>query len=133
VGVGAVAVAVVASLALLPPAAGRPRPRAVLALVGFFLRTAVLGGVDVARRALARTPPTDGWWHRHELRLPPDRGRLLFVAMIGLLPGTVTGACEPDGLLVHVLAADLDPALTLDALERHVAAALGVEIDGERP
>lgn len=102
-GLPAAAAAAWVSLRLLPPAPNRPHlVPAVLALL-HFLRQSVLGGIDVARRALDPRMPLAPGLITCELRLPPGPARNAFRAEISLLPGTLVAAVEGDTLTIHCL------------------------------
>ena len=99
------AVAVVAatwvSLRLLPPGAWRPRP---VALAGFALRFAwlsVLGGWDVARRALAPQMSLRPGFVAYPVRFPPGVARNVFATLTSLIPGTVPAGNDGGALLYH--------------------------------
>lgn len=55
--------------------------------VPFFLKHSILGGVDVARRALRPTMPIDPIMVESVLRLPPGSPQVLLTNMVSLLPG----------------------------------------------
>lgn len=130
-GVLAVPLAVALSLRLMPP--GRPlRPGRMLALLpGFHLRS-VLGGVDVAQRALAPAMPLAPGWISVPVALPPA-GRVVLGAELSLMPGTLAAGSEGGRLLVHVLDRTADPARAIRAEEARIAAVLGPSADGDGP
>ncbi|WP_018872003.1 Na+/H+ antiporter subunit E [Thioalkalivibrio sp. ALJ16] len=116
----AIVLAAVASL-LLP--AGRPlplRPVALPGLLGFFLRSSFLGGLDVARRALDPHLPIrpDFLTYRTELAHGPPL--TLFMAVVSLLPGTLSVRLEGRLLTLHVLDRDADTRAALIALEQRI-------------
>jgi len=100
-GAFAVPVAAWLSLRLLP--AWRPVRvwRLVLHLPSF-LAGSVLGGLDVARRALVPQMPLDPGWVEAPARLS-DGGRILMGAELSLMPGTLAAGMHGDRLLVHLL------------------------------
>ncbi|MDZ7709501.1 MAG: Na+/H+ antiporter subunit E [Roseovarius sp.] len=67
-----------------------------------FVAGSVLGGFDVARRALAPHMPLDPGWVEVPARLP-DGGRVLMGAELSLMPGTLAAGMRGDRLLVHLL------------------------------
>lgn len=127
-GLVAVPLAVAVSVALLPPR--RPavplhrRLPAVAGLAGWFLVRSVLGGVDVARRAVSRPVDLEPGLVEHRLSLPAGLARVLVADLTSLLPGTLSVELEGDLLVVHVLDEQQPVARQLVELERRVAAAV---------
>ena len=76
------------------------------AFLGFFLKHMLLGGWDVARRALQPRCPLQPAWHPYPLTSQSPRVRLLLSAMVGLLPGTLASRVDADEMRVHVVTAD---------------------------
>lgn len=69
----------------------------------FFLRSALVGGADVARRAVhVRCPIAPAWVH-YRFRSHDSQVRLLVSAIVGLFPGTLASKIEGDRMHVHVL------------------------------
>ncbi len=119
----AVILAAAASLALPP---GRPlalRPRAVPGLVACFLRASFLGGVDVARRALDPRLPIAPAFVAYRSDLPHGPPLTLFMAVISLLPGTLSVRLEGRLLTLHVLDRHADIQTALADLEARIRAA----------
>jgi multicomponent Na+:H+ antiporter subunit E len=122
------------SLALAPPARSRLRPAGAIRFVPFFVRQSLLGGMDVARRALAPARPIEPDFIAYPLRLPVGAPRTTFTAVVSLLPGTLSTELVDDALIIHVLDRRLDAAATLANLERRVADLYGVDLpSGEVP
>jgi multicomponent Na+:H+ antiporter subunit E len=122
------------SLALVPPARSRLRPAGAIRFVPFFVRQSLLGGIDVARRALAPARPIEPDFIAYHLRLPAGAPRTTFTAVVSLLPGTLSTELTDDALIIHVLDRRLDTAATLANLERRVADMFGVDLPpGEVP
>ncbi len=136
-GAVSVAAATVLSLALIPPQ-GTPQPArwprrfwfgAVLAC--WFLGQSVAGGVDVARRALHRSPDIEPAVVRAPVELPEGHARQLAMLMMNLMPGSMiqrtpkeSAAPDQEDLLeLHTLSAALDPADQWARLQRRVAQA----------
>lgn len=130
-GAAVVAAATLGSIALTPPSPGAHR-RHPLPLLGFFLVGSVRGGWDVARRALAPRLPLSPVLLPFRTRLPEGPPRRLFTSILSLMPGSLSAGFDGRDVLVHALA-DRGDALhdDLRRLERHVAAALGVALEGE--
>ncbi|NKI35615.1 Na+/H+ antiporter subunit E [Wenzhouxiangella sp. XN79A] len=100
---GAVAVlgATALSLRLLRPAPSRAPWRALGLLPGFVWRS-LLGGIDVARRALDPRLPLAPAWNAVPCRLPAG-GRFIIGAEFSLMPGTLVAGCRDGCYLVHLL------------------------------
>jgi multicomponent Na+:H+ antiporter subunit E len=62
------------------------------------------------------------------LRLPPGSARTLFIAVISLLPGTLSAELEGRRLRVHTLIQDPAVLENLRELEIRVAALFGLEL-----
>lgn len=99
--------AVFATAWLLRPrgrAGVRVRPAGLAAFMVYFVRGSFAGGVDVAVRVARPSLPIDPAFVTHRLRHPEGHpARLLVVAALSLLPGTLAAALEHDVLIVHAL------------------------------
>ncbi|MDQ2696781.1 MAG: Na+/H+ antiporter subunit E [Pseudomonadota bacterium] len=100
-----------------------------LGLAAFFLKESLLGGLDVARRALHPRLPVQPAWFDYPLRLPAGPARTAFLITANLLPGTLSIALEGDVLTVHALSAN--PALgeSLARLEARIGAVFGLRLE----
>lgn len=121
-GLAMVALATYASLILLPPPRWRLRWQALPAFVLFFLHHAVLGGVDVARRAFDPRLPINPAFLRRPLGLKPLAARLIMTWTVSLLPGTVSVELGDDELELHVLDTHMPTERVLAALEERIGA-----------
>lgn len=129
-GVPLVLLALGASLSLSPAPAPRWSATGLARFVVVFVAGSLLGGVDVARRALAPTLPIAPGMMRFPLRLRTSPARRLFMCTLSLMPGTLCVSQEGDELLVHVLSDEGDGrSRTLRALEAHVARAVGEPLE----
>lgn len=128
VGAPVVALASLVAAAAVPAPRRGVRPLALLAFVGAFAAESARGGWDVARRAWARRPPLAAGFATMRTGLPEGAARVLLADVVSLLPGTLTVDLVGDELLVHAL--EVGPGLEAEvrALERRVAALLGVEV-----
>lgn len=148
-GAVSVTLATALSLLLLPPSA-RSSPRgwprqlgSVAVLLGWFLGQSVLGGLDVARRVLARPVDIDPSVVTAPFALEPGHARQLALVMMNLMPGsmvqqvvsaegepadnTTRGPVRPPSAVqLHTLSPQLDPADQWARLQRRVGAAFGV-------
>jgi multicomponent Na+:H+ antiporter subunit E len=89
--------------------------------VPFFLSHSLRGGVDVARRLFQRRMPLQPGLIRYQTQLLQGRGRLVFVNIVSLLPGTLSTRLDEHGITVHVLDNTLSVEDELGALEAQVA------------
>ncbi len=127
---GAVVVLVtVAGARTIPPGSMTIDPRGLVRFVLYFLRQSVHAGIDVARRAFREPAVPRAGVVEYTPALPPGIPRHLFVAAIGLFPGSIAVSVRGDVVRVHVLdrAADLDDQL--GRLERHIADLCGVALE----
>jgi multicomponent Na+:H+ antiporter subunit E len=111
----------------------RPFRLSVVALprfAAFFLRASVMGGVDVARRALSPSMALEPGFVRYTTALPHGAALTFFMAVISLLPGTLSVRLQGRLLTVHVLDTRLPVHESLEALETHVSR---VFVMGARP
>lgn len=93
----------------------------------YFLWSSLLGGIDVAWRAIDPRRPVDVVNHRHNFRLPPGQGRTVFIATVSLLPGTLSRSLDDNHLLVHSIAGDKRNELAM--LEERVAGLFGLSME----
>jgi multicomponent Na+:H+ antiporter subunit E len=91
----------------------------------------VLGGVDVARRALHPDLPIDPGFIETPLRVKSDMARFAVATTMSLLPGTVSVEMRESTLRLHVLDRSLPVVKALADLERRVAALAGETLDGD--
>ncbi|ACL73744.1 Na+/H+ antiporter subunit E [Thioalkalivibrio sulfidiphilus] len=102
---------------------GRPFRLSLSALPGFavyFLSASVAGGVDVARRALSPAMPLKPGFVSYTTELPHGAALTFFMAVISLLPGTLSVRLEGRLLTVHVLDTRLPIETSLSDLEGHI-------------
>lgn len=124
VGAVAVTAATWLSFALRPE---RPRPlnafRALRLLPGFLWQS-VLGGVDVARRALDPRLPLAPGWFELPAHVPDGSPRVIVGGEFSLLPGTLVAGTRDGRFLVHVLDRTRPVAEELAAGEAALVAAM---------
>lgn len=109
-------------------AIGDPYPWRPLRLAGFFvyfLRVSLLGGMDVAARALNPRLPIRPHFVPYHLSVPAGQPRTLMLSLVSLVPGTLSANIEGDTLVVHALAEG--GAEKLLDLERRIAWLFSVE------
>ncbi len=104
----------------------RPLRLLPLALMfpGFVWRS-LLGGLDVARRALLPDMGLRPGWVRFRTRLPQGSARVALGSQLSLMPGTLAAGSDGDDLLVHCLDSRGDVAAMIEAEERRLAGAGG--------
>lgn len=108
---------------LLPATASwRLRPIGALRFAAWYLVESIRGGIDVALRALRPSLPLAPGFVDYRTRLPRGPARTCFVAVIGLLPGTLTAKIAGDRLTIHVLDTGLPVERSLERLEDRIAA-----------
>lgn len=127
----AVAAATLSSLVLLPPASRPWNPIGTVRFAAFFLRQSLVGGIDVAIRALKPGLDLDPALVEYETRLPEGLPRVLFANTISLLPGTLSAEVRDRRLLIHTLATGPDVQSELRRTEEMVAGLFGVGLDRE--
>jgi multicomponent Na+:H+ antiporter subunit E len=113
---------------------GVPGPR--LNLIGlvqflpFFAWHSLMGGIDVARRALHRDLPLAPVVAEWPTRLPPGPSRSLFLSVAGLLPGTLAVEWQGEQFQIHALDRHGSYVQDLQRLEVRVAALFGLALSG---
>jgi multicomponent Na+:H+ antiporter subunit E len=125
-GFFAAAAATWTSLRLLPPRGGRLRYAALARLALRFGQESIMGGVDVARRALSVRMPLRPGFVVYPVRLPPGPACNAFSALTSVLPGTLPAGVDDHGaLLYHCLDIEQPVAAQLAIDEGLLIRALG--------
>ncbi|MDS4042042.1 MAG: Na+/H+ antiporter subunit E [Candidatus Competibacter sp.] len=125
-GLFAAAAATWANLRLLPPDGGRLRYAALARLALRFGQESIMGGVDVARRALSVRLPLRPGFVVYPVRLPPGPACNAFGALTSVLPGTLPAGVDDRGaLLYHCLDVEQSVAAQLAIDEGLLIRALG--------
>ncbi len=132
VGTPVVLVATWISVKLLPSVSWRWSLRGALVFAAYFLRQSVLGGWDVARRAISPRLALSPTIVCHPCQLPSGPSRLFFCSAISLLPGTAVVAIAESNISVHVLDDSTSVAEELRELERRVGGLFGLELVREK-
>ncbi|QIK37350.1 Na+/H+ antiporter subunit E [Caldichromatium japonicum] len=127
IGISAVIAASLASWRLRPEGAGQPHLGPALAFIPFFFWSSLKGGVDVAWRVLQPQMRIAPGLHPYRLRLINPSERVLLLASISLLPGTLSADLEGDTLILHALDASDPNALEFEIahLERRIGSLFG--------
>lgn len=110
----------------LPLFLGGIRLPALLRFIPLFVADSLVGGVDVARRALHPSLPLDPHLYRHAFRVRSIGARVFLAQAISLLPGTLACSVGDKEMLVHALAGTRDEVIGgILRIERQVAALFG--------
>ncbi len=125
-GAPVVVFAVLASGWLLPPISWSLS--GIVRFIPFFLWRSLVGGVDVARRALHPKLPISPGLFEHRWRLPPGLPRVFMANTVSLLPGTLSAELGKDHLRVHVLDQGGDFIAELSVIEERVANMFGLSL-----
>lgn len=125
-GLVAVTIATAASVIVLPLGHVSLSMRAIPAFLGYFLVQSARGGAQVAVMALRPRLDLAPAIVEIPVTLPAGAPRVLMVAVLGLMPGTVGVRIEEDCLRVHVLDARLPVARDARVLELRIARLFGV-------
>lgn len=126
IGAPAVAFASILSAALLSPV--KLVWRALFGFVPFFFFRSLLGGADVAWRAIHPRMPINPHLVEYPIRLPPGLPRVFMANIVSLLPGTLSTELSSRFLRVHVLSDRGDVESELETLERRVAGLFGASV-----
>jgi multicomponent Na+:H+ antiporter subunit E len=117
------------SLALVPPRSGRLSVNGIATFVFYFLRQSLLGGVDVARRALHPALPIHPGFLDYRLRLPDGPARVFLANTVSLLPGSLCAELRDSHLRVHLLDSRSPARDKLEELEERVARVFATELN----
>ena len=129
VGIPAVVAATWMSVALFPERPWRWRVGGAAWFLGYFGWQSVMGGFDVAWRALHPQRPLNPDFYPYRLRLPGGPAQTFFVNTVSLLPGTLSATVQADQLTVHVLNTNQPITDQLQQLEDRVASLFNVQLD----
>ena len=124
VGVLATLAATWLSLRLLPPASGRVRVGALIALLPRFLWQSLVAGIDVARRAFSPGLPLAPGFVEYPVGLPRGSARNAFELISSLLPGSVPSDEDERSIEYHCLDVGQPVVEQLAAEEQAYARAL---------
>jgi multicomponent Na+:H+ antiporter subunit E len=122
-----VALAATVSLFMVPPGAWRIRVSALPRFLPYFLRQSVLGGIDVAGRALNPGLPLSPGLVEYRLSLHRPTSRVFFVWVVSLLPGTASVSLVGDIVQVHFLDSGQPQMERLLVIEGHVKGLFGTD------
>ncbi len=127
VGFAVIVLAAAAGAWLAPPGPQSLRLSRLPVFAAFFVYESIRGAVDVALRAFRPRMDLDLQLVGYSIALPAGRPRTLLVAVVSLLPGTLSAAlhAEDNRLLVHSLTGNPEPAVR--SLEVQIARLFGCD------
>ncbi len=125
IGLVAVAVTTAMSIRVLPPARGRLHVRRLPGFLWRFGVASLVGGADVARRAMALRPGLAPDLIVCRLELASVRQRVLLANLVTLLPGTLSADLNEFELTVHALDVNQDIRSRIHSLELQVQSLWG--------
>jgi multicomponent Na+:H+ antiporter subunit E len=114
-----VLLATLTSMYVMPRGFWSLRPVACLRFIPYFLCHSLMGGWDVAKRALRPSMPLSPGIIEFKTDASESQ-KALFAWCISLLPGTATIAIKEHSLSVHVLDRSLDVESSLHELEAKI-------------
>ena len=126
IGAPAVVLAVTASVALLPPI--HIVWYEFFRFMPFFFMRSLLGGADVAWRALHPRMPIAPDIINYSMRLPQGPPQVFMANIASLLPGTLVAEINQQTLKVHVLDGRNDALQELEVLEQHLIRIFGISL-----
>jgi len=130
IGLPAVSLSAIASIALLPPF---PLVwRELFKFIPIFLWRSLQGGADVAWRAFYPGMPIAPAVIDYPIRLPPGLPQVMLANIVSLLPGTLSATLDGQELKVHVLDSRGEFMTELKALEHRVARMCGALLETSR-
>lgn len=118
------------SLWLAPPARRSLRLTALPGFVLFFLHQSLRAGWDVARRTLSPDMALSPALLRVPTGLPSGAPTWWLMAVVSLLPGTLSARIEGGHIDIHCLDDRLDVAGDVRTASRRIAALFGLPEDG---
>lgn len=127
-GLLAVFIACSASLVLLPPRRRVFRPLELISLVPVIVWYSLVGGGDVALRALRPSRPLDPALIEIPLPDNSDATAIALAYVLTLMPGTLVAAFTERGLVVHVVDRKRENQSMAIKLERSLRAALSTGV-----
>ena len=88
--------------------------------------------VQYAKRVVGRRLDVEPGIFEYQLRLTAPSGRILYVSLVSLLPGTLSADWQGNRMRIHTLDLRVDAAAERERLERLVASCLGESLP-DRP
>jgi multicomponent Na+:H+ antiporter subunit E len=106
---------------LWPPGSWTLRFWPLIRFVPFFMWHSLLGGMDVAYRALCPAAHVRPQTIAFSFTLQKEIARVFFIWAVSLLPGTAAIGLDKDVATIHILDVGLSDMDKLHELERHIA------------
>ena len=124
-GIPAAALGAWVSAWLAPGELHQPRPLGIIRFLWVFLVQSLVGGIDVARRALSPTMAVTPGWQEYTISLNTPVAQSLFLITVSLTPGTLCADLRGDVMRIHTLSPEMGDSLP--KVERAVAGIFGGE------
>ena len=118
-GLPAVVLATIVSIALIPPST--LVLRRLVYFMPYFLIHSFRGALDVAWRVFHPRLPIKPDFVEYPLSLPPGLSQFFMINLVSLVPGTLTAELKNNVLSVHVLDSEKKVQAELSQLEQKVA------------
>jgi multicomponent Na+:H+ antiporter subunit E len=96
--------------------------------IPFFIGQSVMGGIDVALRAIALTPRLDPGYVECGFRVEEEAARVFVANVMSLMPGTLSVLIEGDRLRMHVLDTTMPAVERAREIEQHAARMFRLEV-----
>jgi multicomponent Na+:H+ antiporter subunit E len=132
IGIPVILSAAVVSMMLAPKLGWRFRPIKAVWFLGYFVWSALRGGIDVTSRAFHPSLPINPGFITHYFRLPKSSSRVFLADVASLLPGTLSAGLEDQCLVIHVLDCNLPVEQSMEELEIRVAALFGETLSDKK-
>jgi len=121
VGIPAILAALYVDYRLLQTRTSRWSLRGLIGYAHYFLKSSVISGIDVVRRAFHPQLPLNAAIIEYPLELTSAAARNLFACTVSLLPGTLAVALDENRLVAHVLDVERPFEQELKIIEHRVA------------
>jgi len=119
IGIPTVLISVMVSIALLKPS--HFIWYELLKFIPFFIVRSIIGGTDVAWRAIHPRMPIAPELIEYSVQLPAGLPRVFMASTINLLPGTLSAAIEKNIMRVHILDKQQNFIAEIQAVEQSMA------------
>lgn|GEM_PF-185179 len=106
----------------------RLSPLGIARFLLYFMKNSLVGGVDVALRAIRPSMPLNPGFINFEFRLPCDFSRALLCDTVSLLPGTLSAGFVRDSVYLHVLDVSQPVEKETRKIEQLIANALCIDL-----
>jgi multicomponent Na+:H+ antiporter subunit E len=96
--------------------------------IPFFIAQSVMGGIDVAFRAITPTPRLDPGYVEFTFHVKDEPARVFVANVMSLMPGTLSVLIEGDCLRMHVLDTTMPAVERAREVEQHAARMFRLEL-----